>query len=297
MTVAASSELVFPVCPVCGSAPRSTYVSFPQLEFVQCSTCLVVYKSREQVGVLAADFYEQSYFHGRKSGREKRFGHRARKAASWVADAVECLDPKVVPSQRGARLLDVGCSLGYVLEGAQRLGLSSAGVDVSAYAVGVCNERGYEARVGTADALPYEAGRFDIVVLKHVLEHTATPRQALCELRRVLTSHGVVLIAVPDVRYWKGRRQRATYRYYRPDDLGAQHFVYYSAATLSRLLSENGFQVRHVSKAVYRARRAAKSVFHWAWERARHAALSAWVGVARALCLQREVYLLASKVD
>lgn len=297
MTAPSRLDQVFPTCPLCAATDRSTYISFEQLEFVQCGGCSVVYKSREQAGVLPADFYERSYFHGRKSGREKHFQHRARKAASWVSDAVECLDPAVARSGQGARLLDVGCSLGYVLEGARRLGLSSAGVDVSAYAVNVCTERGYEARVGTTDALPYEAERFDVVVLKHVLEHTPTPKGALRELRRVLSPHGVVLIAVPDVRYWKGDRRRSSYRYYRPDDLGAQHFVYYSAATLARLLTENGFRVRFSSKAVYRAGRAARSLLHATWEALRYAALFSWVAVARALRLQREVYMLASKTD
>lgn len=292
VALATDTDIQFASCPVCNGSERSTYVAFPELEFVECGACRVVYKSRERADVRSADFYEQGYFEGRKSGREKRFEHRARKAASWVSDAEECLKPGAA----SPRLLDVGCSLGYVLEGARRLGMSSAGVDISTFAVKVCNERGYEARVGTVDELPYERERFDIVVLKHVLEHTPSPKTALAELRRVLSANGVVLIAVPDARYWKGIWRRTTYRYYRPDDLGAQHYVYYTASTLERLLRENGFQVRFASKAVYRTSRAAKSLLHSLWERTRYAALSLWVGVGRALRLQREVYMLASKL-
>lgn len=277
-------------CPLCGATARASFVAFEELEFVQCAGCTVVYKAREKAGLLPADFYEQRYFHGRKSGRDQRFRHRSRKAASWIRDALECL-----PASGAPRILDVGCSLGYVIEGARSLGLAGAGVDVSAYAVQVCRDRGYEARVGTVDALPYDAGAFEVVVLKHVLEHTITPRQALAEVRRVLSPHGVALIAVPDVRYWKGAARRRTYRYYRPDDLGAQHHVYYSRQTLARLLETSGFRVRFWSKAIHRPRRASLSPAHWCWEWGRFAALSAWVALARALRLQREVYLLACR--
>ncbi len=290
----AKSQLAIARCPVCTDSHRSPFVAFAELEFVQCLGCGVVYKAWEKPGLLAPDFYEQGYFKGRKSGREKRFAHRARKAASWLRDAVECLE---VDRRGGARVLDVGCSLGSVIEGARRLGLSGAGVDLSEYAVKVCRERGFEARVGAVDALPYGDGSFEIVVLKHVLEHTIDPRRAVSELRRVLSPGGVALIAVPDVRYWKADTARRTYRYFRPDDLGVQHHVYYSKDTLARLLEGNGFRVAFASKAVYRAHRAARSAVHWLWEGARFAALAGWVAVARRLRMQREVYMVASRVD
>ncbi|MBS1150304.1 MAG: Methyltransferase type 11 [Myxococcaceae bacterium] len=267
-------------------------MSFDAVEFVECTNCGVVYKSRERAGALAADFYEQGYFHGRKSGRDKRFEHRSRKAASWILDALEVLKRP----GKGARLLDVGCSLGYVLEGARRLGLASTGVDISEYAVNLCVERGYEAKVGRVDQLPYPTKEFDVVVLKHVLEHTPQPTVALEELRRVLNPDGVVLIAVPDLRYWKGDVMRKTYRYFRPDDLGAQHYVYYTAKTLTRLLETNGFAVRHTSKAVFRNHQAARSLAHRLWELFRYGILRTWVALGSSLRLQREVYLLASKL-
>ena len=274
---------LFSHCPVCDGTDRSTYVAFDALEFVQCRGCDTVYKSREVPNALPPDFYERGYFEGRKSGREKRFAHRSRKAASWVSDAADLL-----PDGKG-RLLDVGCSLGYVLEGARREGLTSAGVDVSAHAVSVCVGRGYEAKVGTIDAIPYEDAAFDVVVLKHVLEHTPTPKGALAEVKRVLGPSGVVLVALPDVHYWKGDRQRETYRYYRPDDLGTQHFVYYSTASLTRLLTDAGFHVRSTSKAVFRRRR-------WVvWEAVRFAALSVWAFLGRTTKLQQELYVIATR--
>ncbi len=230
------------VCPICGGAPADLFVAFSSLAFVQCHSCQAVYKRFELSQSRPDDFYEKGYFHGRKSGRDRRFAHRVRKASRWLISALQFGEAR--------RLLDVGCSFGYVIEAGRRLGMESAGVDISAYAVEVCRSRGYRAEVGTLEHLPFGPAEFDLVMMKHVLEHTPRPREALSEIRRVTSAGALVLIAVPDLSYWKGMRRRETYRYFRPDDLGQQHFVYYTQAALVRLLEENGFEVVASSKAV-----------------------------------------------
>lgn len=274
-------------CPVCGATAQEPFVAFDELAFVRCPACRVVYKSFESPLVRPGDFYEKGYFHGRKSGRDRRFDHRARKAMRWIAAAMQHVEASSV--------LDVGCSLGYVIEGGKRLGLRSAGMDISEYAVKTCQERGYEARVGTLEHVPFDDGAFDVVVMKHVLEHTPRPQRALAEIRRVLSPKGVVLVAVPDVGYWKGMLLKRTYRYFRPDDLGQQHYVYYSLEPLSRLLRGCGFEVRARSKGMFRAARARRGPGHRAYELARAAALSLAFGLAGALHLRRELFVIAAR--
>ena len=251
------------------------------MAFSQCSGCSTVFKTREAHNLLAANFYEQGYFHGRKSGRDKRFEHRVRKAQRWVRSVL-----KFRPEAKG--LLDVGCSLGYVVEAGKRLGLRSAGLDVSEYAVKRCVELGYDARQGDLSRMPFDSGSFDICVMKHVIEHTPNPVEALKEVKRVLSPRGLVLIAVPDVTYWKGSVLRKSYRYYRPDDLGAQHYVYYSRRTMRALLEQNEFAVLADGKD----HRPGGGALGFSGAVAFGARRAAW-GVARALRLQRELFFLA----
>ncbi|MGQ0505538.1 MAG: methyltransferase domain-containing protein [Myxococcaceae bacterium] len=267
------------VCPVCVSNSHSHYVSFDALAFVQCDVCATVFKQFERVELRPADFYEASYFHGRKSGRDKRFEHRVSKAKRWI-NAARVFAPQA------KSLLDVGCSFGYVVEAGNRLGLASAGVDVSAYAVKHCTGLNLTARQGDLESIPFETGRFDLCVMKHVLEHTPSPGRALAETRRVLSPNGVVLIAVPDVSYWKGDKRRETYRYYRPDDLGQQHYVYYGARSLRRLLESNGFEVLADRKDFRRPGLLGALAF---------SGKCLGFGVARALHLQRELFFIARK--
>ncbi len=273
-------------CPVCDRTDSEVYVSFPSVKFARCQACNTVFKSFEALELRPRDFYERAYFHGRKSGRDRRFEHRARKAFRWIQAAMQFVEAR--------SMLDVGCSLGYVIEGGHRLGLDSAGMDISEYAVRVCNERGYRARIGGLDRFPFADGEFDIVIMKHVIEHTPRPKQALAELTRVLSRNGVVLIAVPDRLYWKGQLLRKSYRYFRPDDLGQQHYVYYTDRSLVQLLETSGFYVRASSKAVYR-RKEAKGLLRTGYELARCAALTVGCSISRALRLRHELFVIAQR--
>jgi SAM-dependent methyltransferase len=192
-------------------------------------------------------------------------------------------------------LLDLGCSTGFVMEAGKRLGIDSHGMDVSSYAVEQCRARGLDAKVGTLDALPWDDGRFDLVVMKHVLEHTPEPLRALAEVRRVLARDGVVLIAVPNLRYWKGLWRRRQYRYFRPDDLGRQHYVYYDDATLRRVLAKAGFELLAAGKAVFRRRVARTGPAQAVAELIRYA--SSWLcqRLLRALLLRRELFVIAGR--
>lgn len=60
------------------------------------------------------------------------------------------------------------------------------------------NTLGIAARLQEADllVLPFEDGRFDVIMVAHVLEHLADPEQALTEFHRVLKPGGIVILCV-----------------------------------------------------------------------------------------------------
>ena len=114
-------------------------------------------------------------------------------------------------------------------------------VSTSVHAVAFCRERGFRAELGTLHALPFPDAAFQLVIVKHVLEHTEKPREALREIARVLRPGGGLFLAVPHGGYFKARVNPATSRYFRPEVHGTEHFVYYEPVTLARLLREESF--------------------------------------------------------
>jgi len=225
-------------CPVCASQGAREHVRFDELVFSECTGCGTLYRSEEDPAAFRAASYDGEYFTGEKSaGYDRDFERRVRRANREIVRALAaCAD-----SQTPGAVLDIGCSLGYALEAARRLGREATGIDVSEFAVGECRRRGYSARVGRIDATGLPEGSFRVALLKHVLEHSAEPRRSLLEIARVLAPGGAVFISTPNARYWKARRRPGSYKFFRPDGLGRQHYLYFTEGSLRRLLEESGF--------------------------------------------------------
>jgi ubiquinone/menaquinone biosynthesis C-methylase UbiE len=101
----------------------------------------------------------------------------------------------LAPLPDGARLLDVGCGTGNLLE---RLGgrFTCAGCDPAEEMLRRARDRNPEAelKIAAAEALPFEEASFDAVLCIEVMRYLADPRIALHELARVLRPGGLALV-------------------------------------------------------------------------------------------------------
>ncbi|HEV7828771.1 MAG TPA: methyltransferase domain-containing protein [Pseudonocardiaceae bacterium] len=103
----------------------------------------------------------------------------------------------------GARVLDVGCgpgALALVLSGVVGAAELVAAVDPSHSYAGACRVRvpGADVRVGTAEALPFEAATFDAVFAQLVVNFMTDAAVGVAEMRRVARPGAVVAATVWD---------------------------------------------------------------------------------------------------
>jgi SAM-dependent methyltransferase len=100
-------------------------------------------------------------------------------------------------------VLDVGCNVGAHLSYCRELFPHArlAGVELNAAALEKAKQclPGADLRQASAALLPFADGSFDCVTMVEVLEHVPADqrRQALSELRRVLSLGGIAIITVP----------------------------------------------------------------------------------------------------
>jgi SAM-dependent methyltransferase len=113
--------------------------------------------------------------------------------------------------RRGARLLEIGSGLGHLvgqLEGSFR----TCGMDVNPWAVQESRRvvRATALQVASAEDLPYADGAFDLVVIKHIVEHLPHPEKAIAEIGRVTAPAGTLILSTPNLdsllKPWKGER-------------------------------------------------------------------------------------------
>ena len=115
--------------------------------------------------------------------------------APKVADAAQI--------QPGQRVLDVACGTGILArEVASRTGPTGyvAGLDPNPGMLAVAKQfaPAVEWRQGAAESLPFPDRSFDVVVSQFGLMFFTDRRQALCEMLRVLTPEGRMVVAVWD---------------------------------------------------------------------------------------------------
>jgi methionine biosynthesis protein MetW len=105
----------------------------------------------------------------------------------------------------GARILDVGCGEGDLLEMLTRQsGVDARGLEISPAGVSACLGRGLAVMQGDADRdlFDFPTGAFDVVVLSQTLQATANPRAVLAELLRIGER---AIVTLPNFAHWRVR--------------------------------------------------------------------------------------------
>ena len=119
----------------------------------------------------------------------------------------------VLPKEKHAKILDIGCGFGFTLQDLKNLGYTNIrGVDILQSVVEYCKKKGLEVeKIG--DIIRYSRkskDKYDLVILNHVIEHIEKNKiiDTLIAIREYLIGHeGKLLIAVPNAQsntncYW-----------------------------------------------------------------------------------------------
>lgn len=97
---------------------------------------------------------------------------------------------------QGGHVLEVGCGTGLVMERVARFASRVQGIDLSPGMLQRARERGLEVHEGSATALPFEDGTFDVVYSFKVLAHVEPVEPALREMARVTRPGGFMVFDV-----------------------------------------------------------------------------------------------------
>ncbi len=145
-------------------------------------------------------------------------------------------------------LLDVGCG-GGVFGAAVKASMSCVVAGVTHSEAEAREARQRIDRVEVADlntCEPAGFGEFDCIVCSHVLEHLLDPQQVLMRLRACLRPGGSLIVALPNVLFWKQRLEflRGRFEYTEGGLMDRTHVRFFDWSSAARLVQDAGFIVR-----------------------------------------------------
>ena len=145
----------------------------------------------------------------------------------------------VLPADRRASILDIGCANGGRLAVLHENGFHDlTGIDPSAACVAhTASQPGVRAVVGSLTALPPGLGRYDLIVLSHVMEHVADLRGVLSSVADLLAAGGRLYIETPDAMRYTDCLSAPF------QEFNIEHINHFSLASMDRLLARGGLEL------------------------------------------------------
>lgn len=230
-------------CPLCGGvgAPWHHKRGYPHF---WCAPCECGFLPRDALPSDLESLYDADYFAGRG---ECGYGGYLRDEPLLIRNFdrrlawIESLHPP-------GRLLEVGCAYGLFLRQARQRGWDVMGVELASACAGIAaRNAGAPVRLGDLLSVELPPG-FDVIAMFDVIEHLERPVECLARCRELLGPGGLLVVETGDVRSPWARLLGRRWTFLDPP----QHLVYFTPASLERLLRRTGFRGRVHSRRMGR---------------------------------------------
>jgi O-antigen biosynthesis protein len=148
---------------------------------------------------------------------------------------------------RPERVLDVGCSTGYLARRLSERGTKVVGLELDERAAAEARRFCEAVHVGDVETmeLPLEPGSFDAVVCGDFIEHLRDPQVFLARVRPLLRPGGRLVLSTPNIANWAMRFGLlfGRFRYTEWGLLDRTHTHLFTRKTLKECLEAAGYRV------------------------------------------------------
>lgn len=154
----------------------------------------------------------------------------------------------------GKRVLELGCSSGYLAKPLRERGNTIVGVELDAEAAREAEQWCERVIVGDLETapLPLEPASFDVLLCGDVIEHLRDPVAVLARLRPLLKPGGRLVLSTPNIANWAMRLSllAGRWRYTDRGFLDHTHVHFFTRATLVEAVQDAGYRVERVDFTV-----------------------------------------------
>ena len=169
-----------------------------------------------------------------------------------LSDANNASTKQILMTGTGKRVVEFGCSTGYVSRILKERGCYVVGIEVDPDAAARAREVCDRVKVGDLDELDLasELGgeTFDVGLFGEVLEHLKYPQRVLMQTRQLLAPGGYVVVSVPNIAHASIRLAllRGEFNYEEMGILDDTHLKYYTRKSIVELLEGCGFMINEL---------------------------------------------------
>lgn len=206
-------------CQVCESENNLEWSI--NTNFLECSKCKSVWLEKKAKSTYDKDYYDRG-------------------SKSWLMKVIDIFSfwdrYLTLDLQKSDKVLEIGFGEGKLLRELKTRGYVVSGVEQSEYA----RER-MKKLIGSKnvfDDIDKVSGKYDVVVMYHVLEHIQEPKKYIKKIMRILTPGGRLIVRVPNIDSLEARLAGADW--YHLDY--PNHQILFSEAGLIKMFEDVGFK-------------------------------------------------------
>jgi len=146
-----------------------------------------------------------------------------------------------------ARVLDIGCGSGTLGEKLRlRRECRVVGITYSQREAELASGRLSQVICADLNHFDFSSlGQFDCVIMSHILEHLYSPESFLERLKCVLHPESRIVVALPNVLFWRQRWEflRGRWRYQDGGIMDRTHFRFFDCQSSDALLEGAGYEI------------------------------------------------------
>ena len=217
-------------CIICGNKESSSvYIESNSFLIIHCSKCGLYYQELMDKAISLNNVYNNIYTEDPRVIKNKSYWkHRMN---THYKDIEEY-------HKNSGRLLDIGCSYGFLMDYFASKGWATTGIDISENAIKYAKSKGLDVHNAAIEGFNPK-NKFDLIVMSNVLEHLEDPLKALSIVKNWLSDKGIIYVRVPNVESVILFPKRQSFL---GDLKPFEHFFYFSKDTLKNLFNKCGLK-------------------------------------------------------
>jgi SAM-dependent methyltransferase len=213
-------------CLACGAAGPIARKTRKGYDLASCTGCGLKWVQPIPTPEVLADYYSTNY---RLAAHHERTNVAQ---AARDADLIQGWITRHAPAARS--VCEVGCATGHLLAELGSRGYRVKGFELSSVTSEFAREKlGIDVTTGV---LPADGPQFDVILMRHVLEHTPDPLDQIRTIEKRLAPGGLIILAVPNGSGAGFRLLGEFWTWYVPP----AHLWYFTNRSLRRLLTDQG---------------------------------------------------------